>query len=145
MALTKEEREQLQKIADQLNFIIKSEGITAEILSILSGTKQATVSHIRTCKNNYKVMSLIKIMYSMGYDIVFTKQRAAVTTVADPVLMQKLINKRKYNEDAKRRQRKQPIRKGERVTTKPIGSLAALGQRAKIDGLKSKDDFLLTD
>src|SRR3990167_5024971 len=132
--LTKEEQELYEKVCAQVKLIMDTEKVGGVELVITSGVSWPTIYRARKAKGGFTMYNLMKILTALGYEIAFTKIKQPAKAAKDPANMQKLINIRKYNEDAKRKGRNQPIRKGTRIVKKPIGNLVTLGQRNKIEG-----------
>lgn len=143
--LSGDESKMYEKLSNELSLILKTEKMGPLELELISKVTWPMIRRMIHGKGNYSIIKLIKVLNVLGYDITFSKTKKATRAENNPILTEKLIEKRKYNEDAKRKQRKQPIRTGTRVKVKHPKSIRALSTRKSIDGSAAKGDFLRTD
>lgn len=115
---TKKEIELLKDLAYKINLVLESERVNMGIVAAIAGANYRTYTGIQTGTRDVTVISLLRIIDILGYELVLTKRKGAVKLVDNPDYIARYNEYKLKNANATRSKRGQNPLTGNEIRIK---------------------------
>jgi D-ribose pyranose/furanose isomerase RbsD len=143
MLHNKEDKEELKRLANILGHALESEGHTNASMAIMVDLSLPVVNKMFKGVP-YNIVSLIKVLNMLGYQLNVSKVRAAKKISDYPEKVLKLEKHNLYYSNAKRKQRGKKPSNGEtriRVKKAPKSTVKFYSRRKQVEDWKTETDL----
>ena len=109
-ARTGREQELLNELADKVNYACKTEKVTMNVVAAITGISGRTYTGLITGKKDVNTSSLMRVLDTLGYELVLVKRKDAKRLVDNPDYIARYNQfKLKNNNETRRKRGKDPL------------------------------------